>query len=167
MLRTQCWKIASFQRSFVSQPSSHSLLICPHSINIYSRHKFSTTKYSLIHKQTPTLSRQNPSKPPSKLMRLASPTPRKPTAYQSLNEQLATKFEPTLLYRASSYTHYITACYTAGIFFVGVAFYNYNSPNYVELDALPGYIPVFITIGSFMIACIGFWMFLKVLSFNP
>lgn len=46
---------------------------------------------------------------------------------------------------------------------VGIAVYNYRSQYFiVKPEDLPAFVPVFITVGSFMIACIGFWMLLKV-----
>ena len=49
-----------------------------------------------------------------------------------------------------------------GGFLVAIAGFNFQSQYYVRPGDLPKYVPVFISVGSFMIACGGFWMFLKV-----
>ena len=162
MLRLQLWQAASFQRSLALQPLKCGLLKRSSLLDCCIRCRFSTSNCSLVPKPRKVAPAQKSSKQLSKTIESVSQPSRKPATYEPLKEKLATRSSPTILYRASSYTHYITACYTTGIFLVGIAIYNYNSQNYVDLEAVPGYIPVFITVGSFMIACLGFWMLLKV-----
>ena len=162
MLRLQLWQAASFQRSLASQPSKYGLLKRSPLLDWCSRCRFSTSNCSLVSKPRKIVPAQKTSKPLSKTIESASHSSRKPATYEPLKDQLATRSSPTILYRASSYTHYITACYTTGIFLLGAAVFNYTSQNYADLEAVPGYVPVFVTIGSFMIACLGFWMLLKV-----
>ena len=162
MLRLQLWQAASFQRSLVSQPSKCGLLKRSLLLDCCFRCRFSTSNCSLVPKPRRVVPAQKSSKPVSKTIELVSQSSRKPATYEPLNEQLATRSSPTILYRASSYTHYTTACYTTGIFFLGAAILNYTSQNHADLQAVPGYVPVFISVGSFMIACLGFWMLLKV-----
>ena len=90
------------------------------------------------------------------------PTPRKPAEYESLSEKLALRTSPTLLYQASSYNHYIVACYMVGGFLISVGALNAQTPSFARPGDLPAYVPVFAAVGSFAIACIGFWMCLKV-----
>lgn len=88
--------------------------------------------------------------------------PLKPAAYESLSEKLALRSSPTLLYQASSYNHYIIASYMVGGFLISVGVFNAQTPDFARPGDLPAYVPVFAAVGSFMIACIGFWMCLKV-----
>ncbi len=162
MLRLQLWQAASFQRSLVSQTSKCGLLKRSLLLDCCFRCRFSTSNCSLVPKPRKVVPAQNSSKPLSRTIESVSQPSRKPATYETLNEQLATRSSPTILYRASSYTHYTTACYTTGIFFLGAAILNYTSQNHADLQAVPGYVPVFISVGSFMIACLGFWMLLKV-----
>ena len=162
MLRLQLWQAASFQRSLASQPSKCGLLKRSPLLDCCLRCRFSTSNCSLVPKPRKVVLAQKSSKPLSQTIESGSPPSRKPATYEPLKEQLATRSSPTILYRASSYTHYTTACYTTGIFFLGAAILNYTSQNHADLQAVPGYVPVFISVGSFMIACLGFWMLLKV-----
>ena len=88
--------------------------------------------------------------------------PRKPAAYESLVEKLALRSSPVLLYQASSYTPYIVGCYMVGGFFIAIAAFNYRTQDFARPGDLPKYVPVFITVGSSMIACFGLWQCLKV-----
>ena len=162
MLRLQFCQAASFQRSLVSQPSRYGLLKRSPLLDCCFRCRFSTTNHSLALQTRKVVPAQKSSKPLSKTIESVSQPPRKPATYEPLTEQLATRSSPTVLYRASSYVHYTTACYTTGIFFLGAAILNYTSQNHADLQAVPGYVPVFISVGSFFIACLGFWMLLKV-----
>lgn len=100
----------------------------------------------------------------------ATPTPshtliagsRKPAAYKPLTETLALRSSPTLLYQASSYTYYLFACYAAGGGLLAAAWFNFQTQFYVQPGGVPQWVPRFTSIGSFMIACGGFWMFLRV-----
>ena len=100
----------------------------------------------------------------------ATPTPsqtlisgsRKPAAYKPLTETLALRSSPTLLYQASSYTYYFFACYAAGGGLLAAAWFNFQTQFYVQPGGVPQWVPRFTSIGSFMIACGGFWMFLRV-----
>lgn len=53
-----------------------------------------------------------------------------------------------------------------GGFLISVAAFNAQTPEFARPGDLPGYVPVFAAVGSFMIACIGFWMFLKVRQYT-
>ena len=87
---------------------------------------------------------------------------RKPAAYEPLSQKLALRASPTLLYRASSHTHYIFGCYATGGGLLAAAWFNFQTQFYVQPGGVPSWVPAFTSIGSFMIACGGFWMLLKV-----
>ena len=162
MIRSRWLHAARFQRALFSRTATCDLRTQPPSIGTCLKYNFTTSTRSLVQKQKkPTL--KTPTKAPAKPIQPTSYAPRKFAAYQSLNEELATRPSPTLLYRSSSYAHYITACLTAGTLIIGIAVYNYRSQYYiVSPEDLPAFVPVFITVGSLMIACVGFWMLLKV-----
>ena len=90
---------------------------------------------------------------------------RKPAAYEPLAEKLALRASPTLLYQASSYTDYLFGCYVTGGSLLAVAWLNFQTQFYVQPGGVPSWVPAFTSFGSFMIACTGFWMFLKVRMF--
>ena len=162
MLRLQLWQATSFQRSLASPPVKCGLLKRSPLLIRCFRCRFYTSNRSLVPKSRKVVPAQKSSRPISKTIESVSQASRKPATYEPLTEQLATRSAPTTLYRASSYIHYTTACYTTGIFFLGAAILNYTSQNHADLQAVPGYVPVFISVGSFFIACLGFWMLLKV-----
>lgn len=162
MLRIQLWQAASFQRSLNSQPIKFCLLKRSPWLDCCSRCRFSTSNRSLVPNSRKVGPTQKSTKTLSKTIESVPQPSRKPATYEPLTEQLATRSSPTVLYRASSYIHYTTACYTTGIFFLGAATLNYTSQNHADLQAVPGYVPVFVSVGSFFIACLGFWMLLKV-----
>ena len=87
---------------------------------------------------------------------------RKPAAYESLADKLAFRASPTLLYQASSYTYYLFGCYAVGGGLLAAAWFNFRTQFYVQPGGVPQWVPLFTSVGSFMIACGGFWMFLKV-----
>ena len=87
---------------------------------------------------------------------------RKPAAYEPLTEKLALRTSPTLLYRASSYTSYLFGCYTVGSGLLAAAWFNYGIQFYIQPGGVPQWVPLFTSVGSLMIAFLGFWMFLKV-----
>ena len=87
---------------------------------------------------------------------------RKPAAYEPLAEKLALRVSPTLLYRDSSHTSYLFGCYVVGGGLLAAAWFNFQTQFYVQPGGVPSWVPVFTTVGSFMIACGGFWMLLKV-----
>ena len=87
---------------------------------------------------------------------------RKPAAYKPLTNKLALRSSPTLLYQASSYTYYLFACYAAGGGLLAAAWFNFQTQFYVQPGGVPQWVPRFTSIGSFMIACAGFWMFFRV-----
>lgn len=87
---------------------------------------------------------------------------RKPAAYEPLSKKLALRASPTLLYRAPSHTNYIFGCYTTGGGLLAAAWFNFQTQFYVQPGGVPSWVPAFTSIGSFMIACGGFWMLLKV-----
>lgn len=124
------------------------------------RCELSNSARSLAHRragtpQTPKRATQKPSHT------LISGT-RKPAAYEPLTNKLALRTTPTLLYQASSYTNYLFGCYMVGGGFLAAAWLNFQTQFYVQPGGLPPWVPGFISIGSFMIACGGFWMLLKV-----
>jgi hypothetical protein len=122
--------------------------------------RFSTSTRTFAQKKAVPLQR-----PPKVTFSPGKPTlstPRKPAAYESLSEKLALRSSPTLLYQASSYNHYIIASYMVGGFLISVAAFNAQTPEFARPGDLPAFVPVFAAVGSFMIACIGFWMCLKV-----
>ena len=162
MLRLQLWQAPSFQRSLASHSWKYGLLKRSSLRDCCLRCRFSTSSSSLVPTSRKGVPAQKSSKLLSRTIEPGSRPPRKPATYEPLKEQLATRSSPTILYRASSYTHYITACYTTGIFFVGCAISNYGTKKYAHLQDVPAYVPVFITVGSLFLACFGFWMFLKV-----
>ncbi|KAL2037354.1 hypothetical protein N7G274_009839 [Stereocaulon virgatum] len=161
MIRLQWLRAARFQHALFSRTATCDLRTQPPSIGLYLKCNFTSSTRSLVQNQKkPTL--KTPTKAPAKPIQPTSYAPRKSAAYQSLNDELATRSSPTLLYRSSSYAHYITACWTAGALIIGIAVYNYRSQYYiVSPEDLPAFVPVFITVGSLMIACVGFWMLLK------
>lgn len=162
MLRLQLWQPSSFQRSLASHSWKYGLLKRSSLHECCFRCRFSTSSCSLVPTSRKGVPAQKSSKPLSKAIESVSRPSRKPATYEPLKEQLATRSSPTILYRASSYTHYITACYTSGIFFVGCAISNYGTKSFADQQAVPAYVPVFITVGSLFLACFGFWMLLKV-----
>ena len=86
----------------------------------------------------------------------------KPAAYEPLANKLARRASPTLLYRASSYASYLFGCYAAGAGLLAAAWFNFRTLIYVQPGGVPSWVPTFTSVGSFMIACGGFWMLLKV-----
>ncbi|KAF6240427.1 hypothetical protein HO173_001095 [Letharia columbiana] len=86
---------------------------------------------------------------------------RKPAAYEPLNKKLALRTSPTLLYQASSYGHYLFGCYAIGGGLLAAAWFNFRTQFYVQPGGVPQWVPVFTSVGSFMIACGGFWMLFK------
>ena len=162
MLRSRLWQVPSFQHSLAPQSWKPGLLKRSPLLNCCFRCRFSTSNCSLVPKSRKGVPALKSSKALQKTIESVSHPSRKPATYEPLKEQLATRSSPTILYRASSYTHYITACYTSGIFFVGCAISNYGTKKYAHLQDVPAYVPVFITVGSLFLACFGFWMFLKV-----
>ena len=89
----------------------------------------------------------------------------KPAAYEPLADRLARRASPTLLYRASSYASYLFGCYAAGAGLLVAAWFNFRTLIYVQPGGVPSWVPTFTSVGSFMIACGGFWMLLKVRVF--
>ena len=89
----------------------------------------------------------------------------KPATYEPLSKKLALRASPTLLYRASSQTNYIFGCYAAGSGLLAAAWFNFQTQFYVQPGVVPSWVPAFTSVGSFMIACGGFWMLLKVRIF--
>ena len=162
MIRLQLWQAPSFQRSLASNSWKYGLLKRSSLRDCRFRCRFSTSNCSLVPKSRKGVPALKSSKPLPKPIEFVSHPSRKPATYEPLKEQLATRSSPTILYRASSYTHYIIACYTTGIFFVGCAISNYGTKQYAHSQDVPSYVPVFITVGSLFLACFGFWMFLKV-----
>lgn len=162
MIRLPLWQGSSFQRSLASHSWKYGLLKRSSLRDCSFRCRFSTSNSSLVPTSRKGVLAQKSSKSLSRTIEPVSSPPRKPATYEPLKEQLATRSSPTILYRASSYTHYIVACYTSGIFFVCCAISNYGTKKYAHLQDVPSYVPVFITVGSLFLACFGFWMFLKV-----
>ena len=90
----------------------------------------------------------------------------KPAAYEPLADKLARRASPTLLYHASSYASYLFGCYAAGAGLLAAAWFNFRTLIYVQPGGVPSWVPTFTSVGSFMIACGGFWMLLKVRVFT-
>ena len=86
--------------------------------------------------------------------------------YEPLRSKLANRVSPTLLYQAPSSTFYVIGCYTLGVFLVYVAGFNFETQYFLLPADAPTWVPVCVALGSFMIACVGFWMFFKVRT-NP
>lgn len=87
---------------------------------------------------------------------------RKPAAYEGLSDKMALRTTPTLLYQASSYTDYLFWCYTIGSILFASAWFNSRTPLYVRPGGVPQWVPFATSVSSCLIACVGFWMFLKV-----
>jgi len=155
----QLWQ-TTIRRTLTAQPPTYGLRWRPQLNVLCLKCKFSTSIRSLAQKKATPLQ-----KAPKAALKLSKPTPstpRKPAAYESLSEKLALRPSQTLLYQASSYNHYIIASYMVGGFLISVGAFNAQTPNFAQPGDLPAYVPVFAGVGSFMIACIGFWMCLKV-----
>ena len=108
---------------------------------------------------------QRPRKETPKSSRTLLPGSLKPAAYEPLADKLARRASPTLLYRASSYASYLFGCYAAGAGLLAAAWLNYRTLIFVQPGGVPSWVPTFTSVGSFMIACGGFWMLLKVRVF--
>ena len=108
---------------------------------------------------------QKPRRETSKSSQTLISGSRKPAAYEPLAEKLALRASPTLLYRASSHAGYIFGCYAAGGGLLAAAWFNFRTQIYVQPGGVPSWVPAFTGIGSFMIACGGLWMLLKVRVF--
>ena len=89
---------------------------------------------------------------------------RKPAAYEPITEQLALRTCPTLLYQASPKIDHLFGCYAVGSGLFAAAWFNFQTQFYVKSGGVPPWVPAFTSVGSFMIACASFWMFLKVRS---
>ena len=124
------------------------------------RWKFSNSAQSLAQgkARTPQVPKRAT---PKTSQTLISKSP-KPAAYEALSEKLALRPSPTLLYQAPSYTHYLFGCYAVGGGLLAAAFFNYQTQFYVQPGGVPRWVPLFTSVGSFMMACLGFWMFSKV-----
>ena len=87
---------------------------------------------------------------------------RKPAAYEPLSDKLAIRASPTLLYQAPSCQNYLFACYAIGGGLLAAAWLNFRIQFYVQPGGVPPWVPRFTSVGSLFIACVGFWMVLKV-----
>lgn len=88
-------------------------------------------------------------------------TSRKPAAYEPLTDKLGLRASPTLLYRASSNANHLFGCYATGGGFLAAAWVNFQTPFPVQPGGVPPWVPWSINVGSFFIACAGFWMLLR------
>lgn len=103
-------------------------------------------------------------KVPSRANQAAKPPLRKAAAYESLSNKLATRASPTLLYTAPSHRPYLVGCYTIGIFLTSFAGINYHTQYLVAPEDLPSITRVSVSVGSFMLTCMGFWVLFRVSS---
>lgn len=130
------------------------------SLTLYRSRKFSNSAQNLAQRQkeTPKTSKRATPKPSQTLISGS----RKPAAYEPLTEKLALRTSPTLLYQASSYTNYIFGCYAVGSGLLAAGWFNFQTQFYVRPGGVPRWVPAFTSVGSFVMACAGFWMLLKV-----
>lgn len=150
---------ASFRTLSFAQPLTRGLARRKQLIASFRRRGISKSAQSLVQRkagtqQTPTRATPKPSQTPFRS--------RKPAAYEPLADKLAIRASPTLLYQASSYTDYLFACYAVGGSLLAVALFNFRTQFYVRPGGVPGWVPVSTSFGSILIACVGFWMILKV-----
>ena len=155
----QSWQ-ASFKTRSIAQPFTWGLERRDQLLASCQTCEFSNSAQNLAHRRagTPqTLKRATPKASQTPISR-----PRKHGAYEPFIDKLALRTSPTLLYRASSYTNYLFGCYAVGGGLLAAAWFNFGTQFYVQPGGVPQWVPLFTSIGSFMIACSGFWMFLKV-----
>ena len=151
---------ASFKTRSFAQPFAGPLGSCNQLCDIHRRCRFANSAPGLSQKKNraPQMPKRETPKPSQTLISGS----RKPAVYEPLAEKLALRASPTLLYRASSYTDFLFGCYVTGGSLLAVAWLNFQTQFYVQPGGVPSWVPAFTSVGSFMIACIGFWMFLKV-----
>lgn len=152
--RQASFKALSFAQPFPKGPGSRHHLFGPRQ-KCESNSTQSPIRRKARVPQTPR--RENP-KPSDSFTSVS----RKPSAYEPLSKKLALRTSPTLLYRASSHTNYIFGCYASGGGLLAAAWFNFQTQFYVQPGGVPSWVPAFTSIGSFMIACGGLWMLLKV-----
>ena len=148
-------KTRSFAHLLATEPGSRNQVL-----NSYQRRESSNIAQRSAQRKSGTS--QTPKRTiPKPNQTLISRSP-KPAEYEPLTEKLAIRAAPTLLYRASSYANYLFGCYATGGGLLAAAWFNFQTQFYVQPGGVPSWVPVFTSIGSFMIACGGFWMLLKV-----
>lgn len=155
----QLWQ-TTLRRTVYAQPPTYALRWRPQMNGPCLKCRFSTSTHSLASRKAIPV--QKLPQAVSKSSKVMPSVIRKSALYESLTEKLALRSSATLLYQASSYNHYIVASYMVGGFLISVAAFNAQTPEFARPGDLPAYVPVFAAVGSFMIACIGFWMCLKV-----
>ena len=153
------WR-ASFKTNWLAQPFARHLDRPIQFFAACRRSGFSWSAQSLAQRKIGA--RTTPKRAAPKRSQTPIFASRKPAAYEPLTDKLALRASPTLLYRASSYTNYLFGCYVAGAGLLAAAWSNFQTQNYVQLAGVPPWVPVFVSVGSLMIACGGFWMLLKV-----
>lgn len=124
------------------------------------RRESSNSARSLAQKKAGTP--KTPKRPTPKPSQTLISKSRKPGAYEPLTDKLAVGTSPTLLYRSSPNTDYLFGCYIVGGGLLAAALFNFQTQFYVRPGGVPRWVPVFTSVGSFMIACGGFWILLKV-----
>lgn len=155
----QSWQ-ASFKARSVAPPFTWGLERRDRLLASYQTSEFSNSAQNLAQRRAETP--QTPKRATPKASQTLISRPRKPAAYEPLIDKLALRTSPTLLYRASSYSNYLFGCYAVGGGLLAAAWLNFGTQFYVQPGGVPQWVPVFTSIGSFMLACSGFWMFLKV-----
>lgn len=91
-----------------------------------------------------------------------SPAVQKAVTYESLNNRLAKRTSPTLLYQAASYKPYVLGCYSVGIALLSMAGFNYQSQFLFPSADLPLHVSYSTAVLSIMVACGGCYMIFKV-----
>ena len=151
---------ASFKTNWLAQPFARHLDSPIQLFASYRRSGFSWSAHNLAQRRIG--SQPTPRRATSKRSQTPIFASRKPAAYEPLTDKLALRASPTLLYRASSYTNYLFGCYVAGAGLLAAAWSNFQTQNYGQLAGVPPWVPVFVSVGSLMIACGGVWMLFKV-----
>lgn len=151
---------ASFKSRSLAQPGTRGLGRRTQLFASYRRCEVSNSAPNLAQRKAGTP--QKPKRDTPKTSKTLVSGSRKPAAYEPLTDKLALRTSPTLLYQASSYTHYLFGCYVVGGGLLAAAWFNYGTQFYVRPGGVPPWVPYFTSTGSLLIACGGFWMILKV-----
>ena len=154
---------ASFRASSSTQPFAKHHRSRDHLFDSCQRCRSSNSAQGLAHRKAKTPQRPRRETPKSSQILLSGSL--KPAAYEPLADKLARRASPTLLYRAPSYASYLFGCYAAGAGLLAAAWFNFRTLIYIQPGGVPSWVPTFTSVGSFMIACGGFWMLLKVRVF--
>lgn len=151
---------ATFQTRSFAQRFTRVFGRCKQWVAYHRSCEFSNSARSLAPRKTGSSQTSNRANPKSGQTLIFGS--RKPTAYEPLTEKLALRTSPTLLYQASSYSNYVFGCYAVGGGLLAAGWFNFQTQFYVRPGGVPQWVPAFTSAGSFLIACGGFWMLLKV-----